>query len=91
MKKIITLVFMSAVLALTSCNDFLDKYPKYGVDPESEVTNEIAVALTTACYKTLQSSNMYNSIVIFSWKIIGDLSIFINFKSNTINYSIFNF
>ena len=57
MKKIITLVFMSAVLALTSCNDFLDKYPKYGVDPESEVTNEIAVALTTACYKTLQSSN----------------------------------
>ena len=43
MKKIITLVFMSAVLALTSCNDFLDKYPKYGVDPESEVTNEIAV------------------------------------------------
>ena len=49
MKKIITLVFMSAVLALTSCNDFLDKYPKYGVDPESEVTNEIAVALTTAC------------------------------------------
>lgn len=30
MKKIITLVFMSAVLALTSCNDFLDKYPKYG-------------------------------------------------------------
>lgn len=58
MKKIITLVFMSAVLALTSCNDFLDKYPKYGVDPESEVTNEIAVALTTACYKTLQSSNI---------------------------------
>ena len=51
---------MSAVLTLTSCNDFLDKYPKYGVDPESEVTNEIAVALTTACYKTLQSSNMYN-------------------------------
>ncbi len=44
------------VLALTSCSDFLDKYPKYGVDPESEVTNEIAVALTTACYKTLQSS-----------------------------------
>ena len=48
MKKIITLVFMSAMLALTSCNDFLDKYPKYGVDPESEVTNEIAVALLPA-------------------------------------------
>ena len=48
MKKITTLVMMFAILALTSCNDFLDKYPKYGVDPESEVTNEIAVALTTA-------------------------------------------
>ena len=47
MKKIITLVFMSAVLALTSCNDFLDKYPKYGVDPESEVTNEIAAVSYT--------------------------------------------
>ena len=56
MKKITTLVMMLAIFALTSCSDFLDKYPKYGVDPESEVTNEIAVALTTACYKTLQSS-----------------------------------
>ena len=38
MKKIITLVFMSAVLALTSCNDFLDKYPKYGVTSDSGST-----------------------------------------------------
>ena len=60
MKKKLTFIMILAVLALTSCSDFLDKYPKYGVDPESEVTNEIAVALTTACYKTLQSSNMYN-------------------------------
>ena len=78
MKKIITLVFMSAVLALTSCNDFLDKYPKYGVDPESEVTNEIAVALTTACYKTLQSSNMYNQRIWLSL-----IHIFINFPEVT--------
>ena len=60
MKKKLTFIMILVVLALTSCSDFLDKYPKYGVDPESEVTNEIAVALTTACYKTLQSSNMYN-------------------------------
>ena len=55
MKKKLTFIMILAVLALTSCSDFLDKYPKYGVDPESEVTNEIAVALTTACYKTLQT------------------------------------
>ena len=52
MKKKLTFIMILVVLALTSCSDFLDKYPKYGVDPESEVTNEIAVALTTACYKT---------------------------------------
>ena len=57
MKKIITLVFISAMLALTSCNDFLDKYPKYGVDPESEVTNEIAVALTTVLLQRRSSPN----------------------------------
>ena len=61
---------MSAVLALTSCNDFLDKYPKYGVDPESEVTNEIAVALTTACYKTLQSSPLRYLIFLTFFLII---------------------
>ena len=41
MKKKLTFIMILAVLALTSCSDFLDKYPKYGVDPESEVTNEI--------------------------------------------------
>ena len=45
MKKKLTFIMILVVLALTSCSDFLDKYPKYGVDPESEVTNEIAVAL----------------------------------------------
>ena len=36
MKKKLTFIMILAVLALTSCSDFLDKYPKYGVDPESE-------------------------------------------------------
>lgn len=49
-----------ALLILASCSDFLEKYPTYAVDPESEMTDDVAIALTTACYKTLQSSNMYN-------------------------------
>lgn len=48
------------MVLLASCSDFLDKYPTYAVDPESTVTDSMAVALTNACYKTLQSSNMYN-------------------------------
>ena len=84
MKKIITLVFMSAMLALTSCNDFLDKYPKYGVDPESEVTNEIAVALTTACYKTLQSSNMYNQRIWSLDIIAGNSEVAVSYTHLTL-------
>ena len=62
MKKIIKNILPAlALLILASCSDFLDKYPTYAVDPESEITDDVAVALTTACYKTLQSSNMYNS------------------------------
>ena len=34
MKKKLTFIMILVVLALTSCSDFLDKYPKYGVDPE---------------------------------------------------------
>lgn len=61
MKKILTLLYtLSALLMLASCNDFLDKSPKDAVDPETTVTDDVAIALTTACYKTLQSSNMYN-------------------------------
>ena len=60
MKKITNLLYMLAVLLLASCNDFLDKSPKNTVDPETTVTDDVAIALTNACYRTLQSSNMYN-------------------------------
>lgn len=38
MKKITNLLYVLAVLTLVSCNDFLDKSPKYAVDPETTVT-----------------------------------------------------
>ena len=60
MKKITNLLYVLAVLTLVSCNDFQDKSPKYAVDPETTVTDDVAVALTNACYKALQSSNLYN-------------------------------
>ena len=60
MKKITNLLYMLAVLLLASCSDFLDKSPKNTVDPETMVTDDVAIALTNACYRTLQSSNMYN-------------------------------
>ena len=56
MKKITNLLYMLAVLLLASCNDFLDKSPKNTVDPETTVTDDVAIALTNACYRTLQSS-----------------------------------
>ena len=50
-----------AALLFSSCGeDFLDKEPKNTVDPETNVTDDVAVALANACYRTLQSSNMYN-------------------------------
>ena len=59
MKKIY--MILMAVLTLTSCgNDFLDKEPKNTVDPETSVTDDVVVAMANACYRTLQSSNMYN-------------------------------
>ena len=51
---------LAATCMLASCSDFLDKSPLNSVDPETNVTDDVAVALTTACYRTLQSSNMYN-------------------------------
>ena len=60
MKKITNIIGVLTLLLFASCSDFLDKYPSYAVDPESEVTDDVAKALTTACYKTLQSSNLYN-------------------------------
>ena len=45
---------------MVSCSDFLTKSPTSQVDPDTNVTEDVAVALTNACYRTLQSSNMYN-------------------------------
>lgn len=60
MKKILTILCSVSVVLLASCADFLDKSPKNAVDPEARMTDDVAVALTNACYRTLQSSNMYN-------------------------------
>ena len=60
MKQIFLIVTMSALTLLASCSDFLDKSPNNTVDPETNVTDDVAIALTNACYRTLQSSNMYN-------------------------------
>lgn len=60
MKKILSILLMLTFVTLASCSDFLDKAPTDAVDPESEVTDGVAEALTTACYKSLQSSNLYN-------------------------------
>ena len=59
MKKIYILLL--SALALASCSDdFLDKTPSDKVDPEINVTDAVAVDMANACYRTLQSSNMYN-------------------------------
>jgi starch-binding outer membrane protein, SusD/RagB family len=51
---------LAASLAFASCSDFLDKEPKNTVDPDVAVTDSVAVAMANGCYRTLQSSNMYN-------------------------------
>ena len=58
MRKIISIITVAILLA--SCSGFLTKSPKSQVDPDTNVTEAVAVALTNACYRTLQSSNMYN-------------------------------
>ncbi|MDN5553610.1 RagB/SusD family nutrient uptake outer membrane protein [Prevotella sp.] len=65
MKKlsVFNIVFLTvlAVQTVTSCSDnFLDKAPKNTVDPETSVTDSVASAMASGCYRTLQSSNMYN-------------------------------
>lgn len=49
-----------AAVAMSSCSDFLDLSPHNTLDPETAMTDDIAKALTLGCYRTLQSSNMYN-------------------------------
>lgn len=61
MKNIVkNLIFILAVVSAASCSDFLEKKPYDAVDPETTVTDDVAVALTNACYSTLMSSNLYN-------------------------------
>lgn len=47
-------------MTATSCEDFLDKTPFDRVDPQTNVTDEVAEALANACYVPLRSSNLYN-------------------------------
>lgn len=58
--RILNTIFVAALLMLASCQDFLDKSPSYAVDPSTTMTDSMAMALTNACYKPLQSSNLYN-------------------------------
>ena len=61
MKKIIyTLAVLMGTQFLTSCEDFLDKTPFDRVDPQTNVTDDVAVAMANACYIPLRSSNLYN-------------------------------
>lgn len=54
-------IFAVAALALTaSCSDFLEKTPYDTVDANIAINDSVAIAMTNACYRTLQSSNMYN-------------------------------
>lgn len=63
MKKKYNILFAAfIILSASSCgDDFLDKTPKNTVDPATGISDEVAVALTNACYRPLQSSDMYNS------------------------------
>ncbi|MCI1778852.1 MAG: RagB/SusD family nutrient uptake outer membrane protein [Bacteroidales bacterium] len=60
MKKILLLSIIIIGVMSTSCEDFLNKYPKDAVSTDAEITEDVAIALTNACYKPLQSSNLYN-------------------------------
>ncbi|MDE6076355.1 MAG: RagB/SusD family nutrient uptake outer membrane protein, partial [Muribaculaceae bacterium] len=51
---------MLSTVGVASCSDFLDKNPYDRADPQSDITDEIAVAMANACYVPLRSSNLYN-------------------------------
>ena len=73
MKKIIYSALILMGLSLSSCSDYLDKYPSDAVSTNAKITENIAIALTNACYKPLQSSNLYN-MRMWSLDIIGSNS-----------------
>lgn len=61
MKKILyPLAAILTAATLSSCEDFLDKTPYDRVDPQADVTDQVAVAMANACYVPLRSSNLYN-------------------------------
>ncbi len=61
MKKILHFLCAAAALvAFSSCSDFLERKPYDLVDPETEVNEEMAIALTNSVYQAFQNSNMYN-------------------------------
>lgn len=75
MKKIISLALcLLTAGALCSCSDFLEKHPKNTVDPETAIDDDVAVAMANACYRPLQSSNMYNQR-IWSLDIVAGNSV----------------
>lgn len=51
---------LAAISSTFTACDFLERQPYDKVDPTVEVTDEVALAMANACYRTLQSSNMYN-------------------------------
>lgn len=57
--KHISTLFAIAV-SLLSCSGFLDGLPPYAVSSATELNDSLATALTNACYKPLQASNLYN-------------------------------
>lgn len=60
MKRLQYIIIGLSAFLTTSCSDFLDLSPKNTVDPGVTMTDSVATALSNACYRTLQSSNMYN-------------------------------
>lgn len=61
MKKFIYgLATLAMAATISSCQDFLDKSPYDRVDPDTKVTDQVAVAMANACYIPLRSSNLYN-------------------------------
>lgn len=61
MKKNILLAGILAIAGImSSCSDFLEKTPYDTVDANIAINDSVALAMTNACYRTLQSSNMYN-------------------------------
>jgi len=60
MKKTIYILLAAFTLILFSCNGYLDKSPKDGVNTETELGEKEAIALTNAAYQPLQWPKLYN-------------------------------